>query len=61
MAAKWIETLVGSLDQKKQYKRHMARMGWRYRHQSDAATSPSWRRSIRHERGKGSPGRPLAP
>ncbi|AYF30821.1 DUF1048 domain-containing protein [Micromonospora aurantiaca (nom. illeg.)] len=26
MAAKWIETLVGSLDQKKQYKRHMARM-----------------------------------
>ncbi|MFD6695377.1 DUF1048 domain-containing protein [Micromonospora aurantiaca (nom. illeg.)] len=26
MASKWIETLVGSLDQKKQYKRHMARM-----------------------------------
>ncbi|MFC0100749.1 DUF1048 domain-containing protein [Micromonospora marina] len=26
MAAKWIETLVGSLDQKKQYKQHMARM-----------------------------------
>ncbi|MBO4209001.1 DUF1048 domain-containing protein [Micromonospora echinofusca] len=26
MAAKWIETLVGSLEQKKQYKRHMARM-----------------------------------
>ncbi|MFF0654757.1 DUF1048 domain-containing protein [Micromonospora tulbaghiae] len=26
MAAKWIETLVGSLDQKKQYKRHTARM-----------------------------------
>ncbi|GIJ78535.1 DNA-binding ferritin-like protein (Dps family) [Micromonospora phaseoli] len=26
MAAKWIETLVGSLEQKKQYKRHMARI-----------------------------------
>ncbi|WP_341718456.1 DUF1048 domain-containing protein [Micromonospora sp. FIMYZ51] len=26
MTAKWIETLVGSLDQKKQYKQHMARM-----------------------------------
>ncbi|OJF12775.1 DUF1048 domain-containing protein [Couchioplanes caeruleus] len=26
MAAKWIETLLGSLEQKKQYKRHMARI-----------------------------------
>jgi DNA-binding ferritin-like protein (Dps family) len=26
MAAKWIETLVGSLEQKKQYKQHMARI-----------------------------------
>ena len=26
MAAKWIETLVGSLDQKKQYKRDTARI-----------------------------------
>lgn len=26
MAAKWIETLVGSLEQKKQYKHHTARM-----------------------------------
>ena len=26
MAAKWIETLVGSLDQKKQYKQNMARI-----------------------------------
>ncbi|TDC76411.1 DUF1048 domain-containing protein [Micromonospora sp. KC606] len=26
MAAKWIETLVGSLEQKKQYKHHMARI-----------------------------------
>ncbi|WP_410814943.1 DUF1048 domain-containing protein [Micromonospora sp. 067-2] len=26
MAAKWIETLVGSLEQKRQYKRHMARI-----------------------------------
>ena len=26
MAAKWIETLVGSLDQKKQYKQDMARL-----------------------------------
>ncbi|MEV4535742.1 DUF1048 domain-containing protein [Asanoa sp. NPDC049518] len=27
MAAKWSETLVGSLDQKRQYKHHMARIG----------------------------------
>jgi DNA-binding ferritin-like protein (Dps family) len=27
MAAKWIETLTGSLEQKKQYKRHRARIG----------------------------------
>jgi DNA-binding ferritin-like protein (Dps family) len=26
MAAKWIETLVGSLEQKKQYRQHMARI-----------------------------------
>ncbi|SCG39800.1 DUF1048 domain-containing protein [Micromonospora halophytica] len=26
MAAKWIETIVGSLEQKKQYKHHMARI-----------------------------------
>jgi DNA-binding ferritin-like protein (Dps family) len=26
MAAKWIETLVGSLEQKKEYKHHMARI-----------------------------------
>jgi DNA-binding ferritin-like protein (Dps family) len=26
VAAKWIETLVGSIEQKKQYKHHMARM-----------------------------------
>ena len=26
MAAKWIETLVGSLDQKRQYKQQMARI-----------------------------------
>ncbi|WP_228549243.1 DUF1048 domain-containing protein [Dietzia sp. SYD-A1] len=26
MVAKWIEALTGSLDQKKQYKRHMARV-----------------------------------
>ena len=26
MAAKWIETLVGSLEQKKQYKQHLARI-----------------------------------
>jgi DNA-binding ferritin-like protein (Dps family) len=27
MAAKWIETLTGSLEQKKQYKQHEARIG----------------------------------
>jgi DNA-binding ferritin-like protein (Dps family) len=27
MAAKWIETLTGSLEQKKQYKQHAARIG----------------------------------